>query len=172
MATAANWKERLREIEAMEEAALPVLKPVPKLPKLPKGGAEGAFGTFGTFGKPRRSGNAWSSDDWMAFYDERAAIVEHDGGATRKDAETAAYEHCLIEWLNQHAEPTEPHAGCAWCKRPESNSAAIIPFGAGSSGRTWLHHECWQHWHGQRRQRAMEALAEVGIANLESDEAE
>jgi len=170
MATAANWRERLRQIDAREEADFPVPEAVPKLPKLPKGGVEGAFGTFGTFGNTRRNENEWSADDWLAFYDERAAIAEYDGGMARKDAETAAYEHCVVEWLNRHTEPSEPHAGCAWCHRPESSAAAIIPFGAGSSGRTWLHHGCWPRWHHQRRQRANKALAEAGIVNLEVDE--
>jgi hypothetical protein len=32
----------------------------------------------------------WTVDDWQALYDERAGIMEFDGGMSREDAETAA----------------------------------------------------------------------------------
>ena len=31
--------------------------------------------------------SAWTSGDWRAFYEERAAIAEHDGGLPRAAAE-------------------------------------------------------------------------------------
>ncbi|SDB20241.1 hypothetical protein [Bauldia litoralis] len=34
----------------------------------------------------------WSEDDWQAAFDERAAIMEYDGGLARSAAETAALE--------------------------------------------------------------------------------
>jgi hypothetical protein len=32
----------------------------------------------------------WDEDDWSAFYDERAAIMEFDGGLPRAEAEASA----------------------------------------------------------------------------------
>ena len=33
---------------------------------------------------------AWTEEDWQALFDERAAIMEFDGGLPREEAETAA----------------------------------------------------------------------------------
>jgi hypothetical protein len=35
-------------------------------------------------------GQPWSLQDWQTFYDERAAIAEHDGGLSRAEAEAQA----------------------------------------------------------------------------------
>ena len=35
---------------------------------------------------------AWMEEDWQALFDERAGIMEFDGGLPRKDAEAAAAE--------------------------------------------------------------------------------
>ena len=34
----------------------------------------------------------WDEEDWTAFYDERAGILEFDGGLTRAEAEAGARE--------------------------------------------------------------------------------
>ena len=48
--------------------------------------------------------SAWSPADWQAFYDERAAILEFDGGLARSEAEACALtETC--ERLRAVAEP-------------------------------------------------------------------
>jgi hypothetical protein len=42
----------------------------------------------------------WTEEDWQALFDERAGIVEFDGGLPRKDAEaTAAREATLLRSL-------------------------------------------------------------------------
>ena len=33
---------------------------------------------------------AWTEEDWQALFDERAGIMEYDGGLPREEAETAA----------------------------------------------------------------------------------
>ena len=35
---------------------------------------------------------AWTEEDWQALFDERAGIMEYDGGRPREDAEAAAAE--------------------------------------------------------------------------------
>jgi hypothetical protein len=35
--------------------------------------------------------SCWSPEDWLAFFDERAAIAEFDGSLPRKEAERMAY---------------------------------------------------------------------------------
>jgi hypothetical protein len=49
--------------------------------------------------RPRADG--WSAEDWQAFFGERAAIAEFDGGLPRHQAEGHAFSDCLDEWLNR-----------------------------------------------------------------------
>jgi len=37
-----------------------------------------------------RSGNSWTEEDWQALLDERAGIMEFDGGLPRAEAEARA----------------------------------------------------------------------------------
>jgi hypothetical protein len=99
--------------------------------------------------------------DWLAFYDERAGIAEYDGQQTRKQAEATAGECCVIEWLNQHPEPSDPDS-CAGCNKPGSQ-CLVVPFLAGDGSHTWLHPECWEAWHQARRRKAVSALNQFGI---------
>jgi hypothetical protein len=41
----------------------------------------------------------WSAEDWQAFFDERAAIAEFDGGLPRTEAEMSAFQHCIEKYL-------------------------------------------------------------------------
>lgn len=78
-----------------------------------------AYGTFGTaafeqnkdFSEPRDDSAgryaSWTDDAWRDLYEERAAIIEFDGGLTRAAAEDAArremYEkYCLPAPIMRH----------------------------------------------------------------------
>ena len=50
--------------------------------------------------RPGRDG--WSAEDWQVFFDERAGIVEFDGGLPRAEAEAQAFACCVVEWLNRN----------------------------------------------------------------------
>jgi hypothetical protein len=39
---------------------------------------------------------AWTEDHWQALFDERAGIMEFDGGLPRKEAETAAAKEVTL----------------------------------------------------------------------------
>lgn len=108
------------------------------------------------------SSGAWSADDWMGFYDERAGIAEFEGKRSREQAEEQALECCIVEWLNRHPEPSEP-GRCAGCGEPELSGSLVVPFGSEHHGHTWLHSDCWPEWHASRRARAVAALAATGI---------
>jgi hypothetical protein len=58
--------------------------------------------------------DAGTAEDWQVFFDERAGIAEHDGGMSRIDAEVAAYESCIVEWMNRNPASSDPDI-CAWC---------------------------------------------------------
>jgi hypothetical protein len=109
----------------------------------------------------RSDGSVWSREDWQAFFDERAAILEFVGGLSQIDAEAQALESCIFEWMNQNPEPTDPE-GCAWCSGPEMPGTAVVHLGM--VGHTWLHSCCWDAWYEERRGRALEHLAALGIA--------
>jgi hypothetical protein len=69
---------------------------------------------------------------------------------------------CIVKWLNQHPAPSAP-GRCAWCGRPESPSAVVLPFGTEPGTHAWLHAECWPAWHQSRRRGAAMALRTMGI---------
>ncbi len=103
-----------------------------------------------------------TAEDWRAFFYKRAGIAEFDGGQTRADTEAVAFECCIVEWLNRHPELSDP-GRCAWCGKPDRDGHAVVPFGTESYGHTWLHPECWDDWRQDRRKRAQQALAAVGL---------
>jgi hypothetical protein len=56
----------------------------------------------------RPSLEAWSAEDWRAFFDERAAIAEFEAGLPRPEAEARAFACCIARM----AQP-QHHAVCA-----------------------------------------------------------
>lgn len=83
-----SWRDAARKY-------FPDHAPVPNVPDRPMGEPETAIGTFGTFGTGEADENCANPDayvsNWMDWQ-ERAAIMEYDGGMTRSNAETAAAE--------------------------------------------------------------------------------
>jgi hypothetical protein len=109
---------------------------------------------------PSQSG--WSAEHWRAYFDDRIAIGEANNGLPRAGAKAWAWACCVIEWLNQHPAPSPPER-CAWCGRPESPSAVVLPFGTNAGTHAWLHAECWPAWYQARRAKAIAALRAIGI---------
>ena len=108
----------------------------------------------------------WDADDYRTFYDERAGIAEFDGGQSRVQAEASSLESSIVEWINRHPEPSDP-GHCAWCGQQDLSGATLVPFGADGRGHAWLHAECWANWHQDRRERAQQSLAAMGITSGE-----
>jgi hypothetical protein len=104
-----------------------------------------------------------SRKDWLAVFDERAAIAEHDGGQTRAAAEQMAFEHCVVEWLNRQPGSADRYA-CAGCGKPGSNDSVIVPIGTHPANQSWLHPGCWPQWHQDRLAAARQALMALGIS--------
>jgi hypothetical protein len=126
-----------------------------------------SLGALPNAGQASHSAN-WHAEDWRARFDERAGFLEYDGGLLRVQAEVQAFEQCIVEWLN--ANPTFSLPGrCAWCGKPETPSAMVLPFGAGEH-HEWLHAECWALWYQRRREEAVLALRGMGIAPSGSSE--
>ena len=103
----------------------------------------------------------WKAADWRAFYDERAGILEYDGGVTRPEAEARAYEATIVEWMNHHHPRSEP----GWCHACGADRAGepLLPYGTTGTGHTWLHVRCWPSWYARRKAEAALSLKLLGI---------
>ena len=110
-----------------------------------------------------RVGDAWGADEWRDWITERGAILEHDAGLSRSEADRRAYQHAIIEWQNRNP-PLVDSRVCAGCGlamieaatdwRPLADGATVHYGGAHGL-------RCWQA-HGERRR----ADAEAALAAL------
>jgi hypothetical protein len=84
-----------------------------------------------------------------------------DAAAQQSVCRTGRYtdedEASVIQWLDDHPAPS-PSGRCAWCGRPETLGAMVVPFGTEPGTHTWLHPECWSTWHRARRVEATAAI--------------
>lgn len=110
----------------------------------------------------RRDQTAWDAEEWRGYFDEKAAIAEHDGGQSRTDAEALALAVCIAKWMNEHAPPpTRPENGCVHCHKPMPEFDAL-PF-LTRGGHCWLHSSCHKPWIARLQAGATAALAAIGI---------
>jgi hypothetical protein len=82
-------------------------------------------------------------------------------GLPRLEAERTAFEITLVELLNT-SHPDTPSDCCAHCGRPETPDATLKPIGWGVR-HAWLHDDCWEQWRTQRRIKAEDELARLGV---------
>ena len=113
----------------------------------------------------RPAEDGWSAEDWpdwQVFFDERAGIIEFDGGLPRAEAEAQAFACCVAEWLNRN--PERSTAGrCLGCGDREHAHDPLLPYGTEPNGHVWLHSRCWPAWYEAREAKAASALAAIGI---------
>jgi hypothetical protein len=76
----------------------------------------------------RPANDGWSTEDWLAFYDERASIAEFDGRPSRDQAEARAVACCVAEWLNCNPVRSPP-GRCLGCGAGEHAHDPLLPFG-------------------------------------------
>ena len=110
----------------------------------------------------RPAGDGWSAEDWQFFFDERAGIVEFDGGLPRPEAEAQAFACCVVEWLNRNPERL-PAGRCRGCGDREYAHDPLLPYGVEPTGHVWLHSRCWPAWSEARQAKAVSALTAMGI---------
>lgn len=104
----------------------------------------------------------WIPQDWVDHFEERAAIIEHDGELPGPEAEQLAFEDTISLWQFRHPpEPTDDVV-CVHCDAALDDDA--IPVLAGDSGHVWLHGRCHPPWLAKRRTGAEQALAAMGVA--------
>jgi hypothetical protein len=80
----------------------------------------------------------------------------------RPEAERAAYEIVLVEFLNRTHPNTDPNR-CAHCGALETPDVTLLPIGWGAR-HAWLHSGCWAPWREERRVKAIAELAAMKIA--------
>jgi len=103
----------------------------------------------------------WGAERWCAYFEERAAMREFEGGLPRAEAERLAFEDTLAHWLCRNpAPPSEPHRGCVHCGGRDGVGQALLPVLA-SGGHTWVHEGCRAAWLAQRRDQARRALTSL-----------
>jgi hypothetical protein len=110
----------------------------------------------------RPAEDGWSPEDWQVFFDERAGIVEFDGGLPRGEAEAQAFACCVVEWLNRNPERS-PAGRCLGCGDREHAHDPLLPYGVEPTGHAWLHSRCWPAWYEARKVKAVAALTALGI---------
>ena len=111
----------------------------------------------------RPAGDGWSAEDWQVFFDERAGIVEFDGGLPRPEAEAQAFACCVVEWLNRNPEHS-PAGCCLDCGGHDHAHDPLLPYGVEPTGHVWLHSRCWPAWYEARQAKAVSALTAKGIS--------
>jgi hypothetical protein len=102
--------------------------------------------------------HSWSAEDWQVYFDERAGIIEFDGGQPRVEAETRAFECCVVEWLNRNPAHS-PARTCLGCSGREDTTDKLLPYGTEQTGHAWLHSHCWEAWHARRKAEAVAVLS-------------
>lgn len=111
----------------------------------------------------RPAEDGWSAEDWRVFFDERAGIIEFDGGLPRAEAEAQAFACCVVEWLNHNPERS-PSGRCLDCGGLDHAHDPLLPYGVEPTGHAWLHSRCWPAWYEARKAKAVAALTALGIS--------
>ena len=71
-----------------------------------------------------------------------------------------AFANLVTERLNATHPDTDPNR-CAWCDKPETPDATLLPIGWGAR-HAWLHSDCWEQWREVRRAERLRELAATG----------
>ena len=107
--------------------------------------------------------SCWLPENWHAFFEDRAAIAEFNGGSTRQEAEARAFGACVVEWLNRNPVRSAPDR-CCWCDGGEREDNVLLPFGTERASHAWMHSRCWRPWYEHRQTQAIAFLRALGIA--------
>jgi hypothetical protein len=118
------------------------------------------FSNFSSGASPTRS--SWAQADWQAYFDERAAIREYDGGLSRSEAERLAFDDAVAHWLSAHPAPVSAPDACVHCGGGDRTFDELLPV-LTSGGNVWVHNKCWKNWYAVRRQKAVAALQGIGL---------
>ena len=105
---------------------------------------------------------SWTMQDWHEFFEERAGIIEFDGGKPREQAEVMAFECCVAEWMHRHPVPSTP-GQCLECGQPAQTDDQLELFETEGTDQVWLHKRCWSVWYAGRKASAAAALRSLSF---------
>jgi hypothetical protein len=98
---------------------------------------------------------------WRRKFEDRTIVVQRVRNLPQAEAERAAFDIVLVEFLNATHPNTDPNR-CAACGRPETPGGVLLPIGVGAR-HAWLHDCCWAEWRDGRRAEAIALLAGMEI---------
>lgn len=90
---------------------------------------------------------------WRDYFEERAAIREHDGGMSRADAEAGALADCVARWRALNPLPASRDGACVQCGKARPDTPVLA-----RGGHAWLHRECWAPMNAARNAMAFAAV--------------
>lgn len=90
---------------------------------------------------------------WRAAFEERAAIMELDGGLSRAAAEAAAMLDLAATWRAENPLAANDGRECAFCGGPGPCTPVLA-----HQGHAWLHKACWGPMNEARQQDALVAV--------------
>ena len=99
---------------------------------------------------------------WVRAFGDNVAAVLRVRSITSIEAEKVAFATTVTAFLDANRPNTDP-ARCDHCgssERPDD----LRPMGGGER-HSWVHKDCWQAWSRNRRAKAIEALAAMGIVS-------
>ena len=103
-----------------------------------------------------------SIGEWRVRFETTVRTLMRVRSLPRPEAEKAAYQNVLVEFLNDEIPTLADPNSCFWCRRPEEPGAVLIPLGVGRR-TAWLHRECGEKWRVHRRANAIAKLTEMGV---------
>lgn len=110
--------------------------------------------------RPRPS-TPWVAEDWLAFFDERAGILEFDGKHARLEAERLALAECAEHWRAMYPMlASAPESGCVHCSKG-AGDVTLVPHLAAQRGVFWMHAACWPAFNAARNREARDALSRL-----------
>jgi hypothetical protein len=114
-----------------------------------------------------RAAAGWDVRAWWYHYQERAGILEHEGGLPRRESERRAFRECVGFWLWSHPPDPCPPDRCACCGH------AIPPRGEGAvpllrvigpqPNHLWVHERCLERFREEREAQARSYFAACGL---------
>jgi hypothetical protein len=97
---------------------------------------------------------------WRDYFEERAAIREHDGGMSRASAEACALADCVARWRALNPLPDSGDGVCVQCRGTQPDMPVLA-----RGGHAWLHRECWAPMNVARNEVALAAVRALLVEN-------
>jgi hypothetical protein len=116
---------------------------------------------FGPGKQSKRAPISPTAAKWIKAFADNVAAILRVRNIPRVEAEGVAFANTVIAFLDA-THPDTPSGRCAWCGKPETPGAALLPIGWGDR-HAWPHGCCWAAWRVRRWTEAIAALAEMGI---------